>query len=174
MKRFILVLCLLLGAPTQAAKFPSDAVVDGGYAYFGSIVVAQWTGARAAAAIWNPVGSGKVVYVDRIVLAHGNGSQNDGCDLRILTAAWGSLQGPGHNKRLELGTGVAELRWGNLLASELPTPPYYECWMGPKLNDHTYDFTPALRLAPGYGLMVPSSSDNTIMVLSAQYREYPQ
>jgi len=120
--------------------------------------------------LWNPWESGKLLYVDRLIIA---GSGVVGADVRYCKATFGTLF-PDHvrSKRIDGAPAVAKIYTA---ASNPPSDypynrPVQEIWLGGTFNDRAYPFDPAIVVPQGRGVMVGMSGDSAA-IASFQWRE---
>lgn len=147
----------------------NDDVVDSGEAFIGQGISDSSSG-TGNVQLWNPYATGKVLYIDRVIVS---GDANVGADIRLCRAAL-STTFPDHarNKYIDGAAPKAEVR----IATGTPpndypyNRPIQEVWLGGTNNDRTYIFDPAIRVPQGRGVVV-SMAGSSKCFASWQWRE---
>jgi len=146
----------------------NDDVVDAGGAFMGMAISSG--GGIGNVQLWNPYGTGKLLYVDRLLIA---GDADVGADVRYTDAAFGSVFADHiRNKRIDGAASVAEIRTqtSNPPSNYPYNRPCQEIWLGGTNNDRTYIFDPAIVVPQGRGLLV-GMANSSKCIASFQWRE---
>ncbi len=171
MKKLLLIL-FFLPVLTFAGLSDNDPIVNSGNAFAATHVQVGAAGTRAVVIIYNPVNSGKNIYLDIVHIAH-SAFEDSGCDFRVINSSVVNLIANGINKKLGAAQSTAEIRAGNVSPGSIPGSPFlYECWIQYSFDDRGYVFKPAILIPPGYGVNVASSRDGAYFIVSFQFREY--
>ncbi len=171
MKKILFIL-LLIPLFAFAGLSDNDPIVNSGNAFTATYVQPGVAGTRAIVILYNPVNSGKNIYLDIVHIAH-SAPEDSGCDFRVIDSPVVNLVGNGVNKKLGAAQSTAEIRTGNVSPGSIPgTPTFYECWIQHSFDDKGYVFKPAILIPPGYGVNVASSRDGAYFIVSFQFREY--
>lgn len=169
----VLILSLALSFQIFAAGIDeNDTTTDNGNAYIVSTVVNAGAGLRSLAQLWNPAGSGKVVYLDRVVVAHGYCAGLSGVDMRFGSVPFGFVFANGSNKNLSIVTqSVAQLRAAHQNAP-VTNFPIYEFFPGQCHTTDVIDVVPPIRIPAGMGVHMANGNDNANMPVTFEFREY--
>lgn len=173
MRSLYFAFILTLFASALAAANPiNDGIVEGGNAYVGMGIGPGESGYRGTVQLWNPPGSGRALYLERVVVAVSKEPADEAAaDIRIHDAPVGYLRSHGYNKNLGGPVSVAEIREALLTgAAGNPGTVIYEVWMFEN-DDHEYVFDPAIRIPPGMGIYVASANNHRDVPVSFQWRE---
>lgn len=172
MKHLSALVVFLFSFNVFAATDESDFITNNGNAYIVATVVNAGAGFRAVGQLWNPEGSGKTVYLDKVTVAHGYCMSESGVDLRISTVPFGAVTINGTNKNLSItAQSVAQLRAAHVTA---PVPGYtmYEIFPAKCYVNSTVSFNPPFRIPPGNSVYVATGNDNSNMPVTFEFREY--
>lgn len=146
----------------------NDSIAEAGEAFMGQ-GISDGSGIGNVL-LWNPSGSGKLLYIDQIIVS---GDNNVGADIRFCRNTLGSIF-PDHikNKKIDGQNSVAKI----YVASATPpndypyNRPIQEVWLGGTNNDRTYKFDPAIIVPQGRGVIV-SMAGQSKAFCSFQWRE---
>jgi hypothetical protein len=121
--------------------------------------------------LWNKYGTGKLLYVERIVVS---GTDHPGADIRKCKVAIGTVF-PDHitNKRIDGPASAAELRTfaGTPPNDDPYNRPIQEIWLGGSWDDKTYLFDPPIVIPQGRGVAVSMAGGTNRCIASFQWRE---
>lgn len=150
----------------------NDFITDSGNAYIVATVVDAGGGFRSIAQLWNPLGSGRIVYIDKASVAHGYCAGNSGIDLRFNTSPLGAVTLNGSNKNLAItAKSVAQLRAAHVTAP-VSNFTVYEIFQGACYKTHTVEFVPPIRLPEGTGAYFANGNDGANLPVTFEFREY--
>lgn len=147
----------------------NDEISEAGSAFMGQGL--SDTGATGNVQLWNKFGTGKLLYIDKVLVA---GTDHPGADIRFTKAALPTLF-PDHvrNKRIDGPPPSAEIR---TLAGTPPNDypynrPCQEIWLGGSLNDREYTFDPPIIVPQGRGVSVSMAGGTNRAIASFQWHE---
>lgn len=165
-------LFLVFPITTFSAISENDIIVDNGNAYIVATVVNAGDGFRSVAQLWNPVGSGRVVYLDKVTLSHGYCAAKSGIDLRSNSSPMGAVFINGTNKNFSISAqSITQLR-----SAHTTTPvsdfTMYEIFPGECYKDRTILFLPPLRIPSGRGAYLATGNNGANMPITFEFREY--
>lgn len=147
----------------------NDLITESGEAFMGQGI--SDAGATGNVQLWNKFGTGKLLYLDRVLVA---GSNEPGADIRFTKAPLPTLF-PDHarNKRIDGPAPLAEIR---TLAGTPPNDypynrPCQEIWLGVSWSDKGYTFDPPIIIPQGRGVSVSMAGNTNRAIASFQWRE---
>jgi hypothetical protein len=148
----------------------NDDVVDADQAFMG-MAISDSNSAVGNVQLWNPYATGKLLYVDRVII---NGDNNVGADIRFCNVALSTLF-PDHIRNKKIDSAVLPKAQIRILSGATPAVypynrPVQEVWLGGTNNDRTYTFDPAIIVPQGRGLLV-GMAGNSKCFASWQWRE---
>ena len=147
----------------------NDTISEAGDAFMGQAL--SDAGITGNVQLWNPFGTGRLLYVDRVLVA---GSDNPGADVRFTKAPLPTLF-PDHsrNKKMDGPAPRAEIR---TLAGTPPNDypynrPCQEIWLGGAWSDKGYVFDPPIIVPQGRGVSISMAGSTNRAIASFQWRE---
>lgn len=141
--------------------------------YMGQVI--SGTSGAGNAQLWNPFGSGKILVVDKVIVAGARFSGSDplGADIRkTRTALSTPFLDHVSNKVFGGPEAKAEIRYSEGLApNNYPmNRPIQEIWLGVEWQDRQYAFDPPIQVPQGWGVVV-SMTGGARVIASWQWGE---
>ena len=150
----------------------NDIITNNGNAYIVSTVVNAGVGFRSIAQLWNPIESGKSIYLDKITATHGYCSALSGMDMRANNVPLGTAYRNGTNKNLSISSqSIAQLRVAHVV-EPVPDFPIYEFFPGNCWTTNTIELIPPVLIPQGRGAYMANGNNNANMPITFEYREY--
>ncbi len=167
----VLAAFLVINSPSQSQD--EGASMTDVQSYMGQVI--SGTSGAGNAQLWNPFGSGKILVVDKVIVAGSRFSGNDplGADIRRTRAPLASLFADHSSNKVFGGPDAkAEIRF-NEGASPNNYPlnrPIQEIWLGTEWQDRPYTFDPPIKVPQGWGVVV-SMTGGARVIASWQWSE---
>lgn len=147
----------------------NDEITESGQAFLGQGI--SDAGATGNVQLWNPFGSGKRLFLDKLISAS---TVEQGADFRYTKAPFSTLF-PDHlrNKLIDGPAPKAEIR---VKAGTPPDDypynrPCQEIWLAGTWNDKTYTFDPPIIIPQGRGVSFSMAGSTNRAIASFQWRE---
>lgn len=159
------VMLPLAGADSGVDSTFNDGVTEAGEAFSARSTAGPAAGVNSSVQLWNPLASGKALYVDGVDFIHLTAT--DRIEMRSATAALATLVGSGFNQNLGSSPSAAELR---IAAAAAAGTVIQE---GCSLVNVAYQWKldSPIRIPPGRGLTVCSFAVNVLVVATFRWRE---
>jgi hypothetical protein len=146
----------------------SDAIADEGFSYIGQGISDE--GTVGVVQLFNPSGSGKLLYLDNVCMA---GSLPVVADMRYTKTAIGTLVSDHTgNKSMDGPAPVAQVRQsGSDPVNDYPyNRPHHEFWNPNANDDREYRISPAIRIPQGRGVAI-CTANGAKCIATFQWRE---
>ena len=173
MKNIIISFILMLITTLVHADISiNDIITDNGNAYIASNITEGGSGFRSVVQLWNPAESTKVIYVDKITLAHGYCAGLSGMDLRVNTTPLGGTVFYATNKNLSISTkSTAQVRLAHMV-EPVTDYPIFEFFPGSCHKTEVIELIPPVKITPGHGLYAANGNNNASAIATFEFREY--